>query len=764
MRMQILLLAVAAFCVPMVEAAVVSGHAAEYIIGPNDIVKGQVESVDSIPIDFGFNLRDFHDRLAAQEGGRLMKMREREKLSAADPISNWPEYDITYYDIQWRPFYASWSIFGTVGIYGRPTVATLDSVIVNLSSSLTVDSVFTPSGTRPFVHEDDHLKVYLERPYLLGEEFGFEVTYHGKPVNGMDGWGGWGGLSFWSHNNAPAIDMLSEPHMARLWWPCNDIAADKADSVDIAVMVDTGLVASCNGMLVADVDHGDGTHTMHWRHRYPIATYLICLAVSNYLRWDDYYHYSSTDSMLIINFAFPDVAGATRPLLSMAPGVLAVLSDLFGQYPFINEKYGQTLTEMYGMEHQTNTFILADTSDPTAQEYVLIHEMGHHWWGDMITCRTWHDAWLNEGFTTFGDALYHGKAEGTAYYHIFMNNYEAWATEHSAYGYDTTCYEGIFGGAYYRGAGVLHMMRHVVGDSVFFEILRQYRQTYAYGTADTDDFQLICEQVTGQDWDTFFQQWVYTGYTPAYEYSFANRQTVGGEWKTYLYLEQTQTEGPPVFVMPVDVIIYYASGSAIVPVYNDRRQQNFVITSPIKPMKVEIDPFNWIWGTQSAVSYTTHIINDTLMAGLQGLPYADSLIVVSRYGDFEVEILSGALPSDWELHSTSGVISGVTYDTGAFTFMVKATDALDAQLSDSREYTVVVAAGGYPAGDANADGLANVGDGVFLISYIFKGGAPPPIINTADANGDCFINVADAVYLINYIFRFGPPPKPGCVE
>jgi aminopeptidase N len=761
MQMLMVVAAMLSFCLPVSEAAGVSGHAAEYIIGPNDIVKDQVESVDSMPVDLGFNPQEFLERLAAQEGRSFMRQRESEKRIAAGAVTNCAEYDVTYYDIQWIPNYATQSISGTVGIYGRPTVSELDSVIVNLSSALTVDSVFTATGPLAFIHEDEHLKAYLDRPFQQGEEFGFNVTYHGQPVPGFDGWGG---LNFTTHNGMPAIEMLSEPYTARQWWPCNDISADKADSIDIAVTVDTGFVASCNGMLVADVDHGDGTHTMHWRHRYPIATYLICLAISKYQRWDDYYHYSETDSMLIINYVFPDIDSVTRPLLSMAPGVLAVLSDLFGQYPFINEKYGQTLTEMTGMEHQTNTFISADTGSPENQEYVLIHEMGHHWWGDMITCRTWHDVWLNEGFTTYSDALYHEKTKGAGYYHYYMFIKETWPTTYSAYGHDTTSSHNVFHGAYYRGAWVLHMMRHVVGDSVFFEILRQYRQTYAYGTADTDDFQSICEQVSGQDWDTFFQQWVYGGYYPTYKYSFANRPAGDGQWKTHVYLEQVQTNGPSVFVMPVDVIIYYNGGYAIVPVFNDRRQQNFVITSPIKPMQVGVDPNNWIWGTQSQVPYSTHIINDTLMSARQGTPYVDTVEVVSLHGDFAVEIVSGMFPSGWELHPTTGIISGVTDDTGTFTFTVKATDAFDSQLNDSREYTVAVAPIGYAVGDANGDGQANVGDAVFLINFVFKSGPPPGNLDAGDANADCNVNVGDAVYLINFVFKGGPTPKPVCVN
>ncbi len=692
---------------------------------------------------------------------RLARMQQESALAADKNASNWTEYDMGYHKIDLTIDHIDQIIYGRVDSYGKVVVNSLDSVKINFLNTMTVDSVYNGTGNLAFTHDSDHLTVHLGRSFLKGEQFQFTVVYHGHPSSSE----GFLGLSFSTRNNLPLITTLSEPMGARSWWPCNDIPRDKLDSVDMIVTVDTSLVVSSNGLVVSEVNNGNGTHTTHWATRYPIAPYLVSLAIHPYAVWFDYYNYTPTDSMPVEFFVYPDHNMYSRTFFDgVVAHMLQVLSGIYGQYPFINEKYGCTHFDWGGaMEHQTNTSTTA-TSFGYSQP-VIVHELSHQWWGDMVTCEDWHHIWLNEGFAVYSEALYFEADSGLDYYHQYMNDFE-YTSGGRIYIDDTTDIWNIFSARVYdKGGWVLHMLRHIVGDDAFFQAFADYRDEYTWKSATTEDFQAVVEAASGMDLDWFFQEWIYGTYRPNYRYAYLTQEDPDGGWNTYLHIRQIQTTDPEVFTMPIDIRLSYSAAQETRVIYNDAREQNFILHTDDKPIDLALDPDRWISRQAAVETYTAYILTESLLDGNLLADYSDTVQAKGQTDNFDYEIVAGALPSGLSLDPSTGIISSQPREFGSFTFTVMATNTDYIYYSDEKEYTIEIGQplANYP-GDVNIDGSVDVGDAVYLINYIFKNGSSPVVADWADSNADCHVNVGDIVYLINFIFRDGAAPLLGCVD
>ncbi|MFH2054421.1 MAG: M1 family aminopeptidase, partial [bacterium] len=554
-----------------------------------------------------------------------------------------------------------------------------------------------------------------------------------------------------------------EPYFARSWWPCKDYPDDKADSVDMIITYPSDLICSSNGSMIMDVDNLNGTRTTHWSVRYPIATYLVSLVITNFAHWREWWHYDVADSMPVDFWVFPDRLAAAQSGWAPTLDMLDTLSDRFGLYPFTTEKYAMSMfTWSGGMEHQTNTSM---GSSATYQS-ITVHEMGHQWWGDMITCVDWGHIWLNEGFASYTEALWFESLGDFSDLQTYMNGMR-YTSGGTIYCQDTTDVWSIFSGRVYdKGAWVLHMLRHVVGDQNFFDILHAYYDdpVLKFAHASTEDFRDVCEAVSGMELDEFFNDWIYGTYFPSYVTSFTYDQVASDSFIVYAQVRQTQTSPPQVFDFDVVDLSVYAGG-----VWHDftesmtARSQNYVLHLgglTTAPSDFTIDRNDWILKNETSEAYAVHIIYDTLSAGEQLSAYDDSLIVRGGGQPYNFQITSGSLPSGLNLGPGSGVISGTPVDTGLFAFTVQVQDFSAG--TDNESFLLYIAPADYVPGDCNDDGVANVTDAVLIIQFIFSEGEPPVPFAAGDVNADCIVNITDAVYLIAYIFGSGPAPLPGC--
>jgi len=511
----------------------------------------------------------------------------RSFLETETAASTW--FDVTYYRLALDIFTQSNSIKGKVTIIGicRESAITLT---LDLANQMHIDSVLVNGQIKPFYQNINWFAISLPRLYISDEVLSVDVFYNGVPSTT-----GFGSFMFLSHSGVPWVQSLSEPYGAKDWWPCKNDPSDKADSADIIITCDSTLKVGSEGTLVSVVNNGDGTSSRHWKELYPIASYLISIAITNYVQFSNWFRYSATDSMEILNYVLPEHDSTARQSLPRVVNMLAIYSNLFGLYPFITEKYGHAeISGSSSMEHQTMTSII------TFNEDVLSHELAHQWFGDMITCRTWSDLWLNEGFAQYCSALYRERQYGVESYWTYINSQLDQAKlSHGAIGVpDTSSVSNLFNSAriYSKGATVLHMLRHVLGDSIFFLSLYTYANnpTLKYSTATIKDFQSVCEIVSKKNLAYFFQEWLYGDRFPDYSYSW--------KWKSlndssFIILNINQTNigiTPSFYTMPIDIHITIGGKDTTIVVLNNAEQQTFIIKCPVKPSTVLLDPEGWI--------------------------------------------------------------------------------------------------------------------------------------------------------------------------
>ncbi len=542
--------------------------------------------------------------IAADDGPRTsaaMEEAERKARAAAmflggthKATADQTTYDALYYDLDLTMDPVITDVSGTVTLRATPTAASITSIDLDLLNNFTVSAVRVDGGAAVFSHAGNLISVTLGGSFAPGDTFTVEVDYSGTPNEA------YGAFGFDSFSGSPMIWSLSEPYGARSWWPCKDLPEDKPDSVDIRIRVPSNLIVASNGTL-RDTTIAAGWTTYNWHENYPIATYLVSVAIHPYSILTDWYNYSPTDSMPIQHYIFPGHVGSVGPQVSMTAEMIEHFSSLFGEYPFVDEKYGHAeFLWGGGMEHQTIS------SMGFFGESIVAHELAHQWWGDKITCNTFNHIWLNEGFATYSEALWDDYKYGRAAYKQTMRN-AAYYGPGTIYVEDPNDFNEIFDSnlSYNKASWVLHMLRHIVDDTMFFDILQAY---YAdpgveYGTATTEQFRTICETVSGMDFEAFFDQWIYDEYFPIYSFDWSYVPG-GGGYDIDLTINQKQTHR--VFKMPIDVRVYFAGSKTAFVVQDTLATQNFTIHVDLEPVSIELDATEWILkGVQEGIDAPT---------------------------------------------------------------------------------------------------------------------------------------------------------------
>jgi len=699
-----------------------------------------------------------HRLLSEAKAARLEAARATFGAQAAS--ENQLYFDVEYYDLDLTLLIPIEEIAGKVLMRATSLKDGLSQFELDLHYLLTADSVYLDGVPVAFSHPDNVIYITSATAVDSGATFELLVYYHGPPKPGGFLSGGFG---FASHGS-PAVPMvwtLSEPFYAREWWPCKDTPSDKADSVDIHVTCPADLFASSNGLLVGDTDNGDGTRTYDWRHRYPITTYLVSIAVTNYVRLDYWYYYNdAADSMPVYFWVYPEHVAQAEAQYPEVLEMMDALGDYFGLYPFIKEKYAITQFEPAGMEHQTNT----SNSATWYSWYLDEHELAHQWWGDMVTCESWQHIWLNEGIATWTEALVKEWQEGPEAYLPYMNTVR-YTGSGTIFVDDTTSASRIFDGglSYHKGAWVMHMLRGALGDDVLFPAMAEYRRLYTGKSASTEDLRDVLESVSGVDLHEFFADWIYGERFPRYQYSFLTVPE-DGRYHVLIKIYQIQTSLPLIFDMPIEILLSSELLDTSIVVYNNRRGQVFDAYLPFAPLTVQLDPHDWILKSASQIDYGLAIISDTLAPAYQLYEYTDTLQALNGVAPFYwFAVDADELPYNLSV-GVDGTVHGIPYVfPGTYTFEVRVYDSGESP-STRRDVTIVVLPPRDPPGDMTHDGSVRSDDLIWLVNYIYRDGPAPEPIFLGDVNLSCTIDLSDVVFLVDYIFRAGDPPTHGCAE
>lgn len=459
----------------------------------------------------------------------------------------------------------------------------LKEIEFNLYDNMTVTEVLLNNYNAKYFRENN--KIYITPDKTLPDTNKILIKYNGRPKRA-----GFDGFVFGEVNGTNLIYNISEPTYAPTWFACDDDPADKA-FLDIEITNDAQFVTVSNGILES-VKNIDDKKTYHYKTVYPISTYLVAVYSAPYITYNDVYTgLDGKDSMQIDYYVLPEHLEQAKVDFAGHPDMIKVFSELFGEYPFIKEKYGvaEFLWNFGAMENQTITGIgynFLNGNDFFKDTYV--HELAHHWWGNSVSPKSWKDIWLNEGFATYCEALY---AEAKFGKKALISKMMSKFSEH----FRGTLYapKDLFGETVYdKGAWALHMLRFEIGDSSFFKTLRNYYSLYKYSNASVEDFKTVCENTSGKNLDKFFDQWIYTGdEIPECDY-FYSIENNDGKTLCNLNIKQTQNKYPD-FHFPIEVKIKYADGNSEVKrFYIESKKQELKFELRNKNFELSLDPDN----------------------------------------------------------------------------------------------------------------------------------------------------------------------------
>lgn len=516
------------------------------------------------------------------------------------------DYDVTFYFLDIAVTNLSTAIEGHVTIEAL-AVADVDTFAFELYDDMNIHQIVINGNEYTEYDRVDHNVLVPVDEISDGEMITAIIHYDGQPVSGGFFSGVTNDISSSSWGSKKVTWTLSEPFNARSWFPVKQDLEDKADSCWVFITTDSENIAGSQGLLTDIVDLGDGNTRYEWKSKYPIDYYLISYAVSDYQEYNIYTHPEALggDSILIQNFIYddPDCLNDTKTGMDATSGMVELLSDLYTLYPFYEEKYGHCLTELPGgMEHQTMTTMGGFSFG------LVAHELGHMWFGDNVTCATWSDIWINEGFATYSDYLcryyINGTGPGTSFM-VESQNSAMSQSGGSVYIPENEIYPGnegrIFNGrlSYRKGAAIIHTLRHEIqNDDLFFDVMKTFQTQFADSTATGEDFKEVAENLTGMDFDQFFDQWYYGEGYPLYDYEWYSS---GGEF--HLTSTQSTSSSTPFFEMLMDYRLFFEDGSdTVVHLMQTQNINHFVVNSGKNVITFFVDPYEWTMEKVNSIS------------------------------------------------------------------------------------------------------------------------------------------------------------------
>ncbi|HEX8493207.1 MAG TPA: M1 family aminopeptidase [Pyrinomonadaceae bacterium] len=510
-------------------------------------------------------------------------------------------YDVLNYTIRTRFDVPNKTVIGDETVMFKPLLADFKTFDLDAGAmqieSVTLDASDTAlQWTLP----PEKLSIKLDRAYQPDETISVRVKYRTKPDRGLYFIPASRG-NFFSAPRPAQIWTQGQPEDNHYWFPCYDFPDDKVTSEQY-ITTAANEIAISNGELLETINNPDGTRTFHWKMEQLHNSYLISLVVGDYVKLSDTFK-----NVPIEYYTYPGTETVAQRAFEKTPQMMEWFSKILNyDYPY--NKYAQTVVASFifgGMENitattQSETEILRNTGEKVSPstENLVAHELAHSWFGNLVTCKDWSHAWLNEGFATFMEASFKEREGGRdAYLEEMESNANSYFSE-DTYRYRrpivTNRYRqpiDLFDMTLYKkGALIVHMLRETVGDEMFWKTLNRYLIENQYRSVVTADLQRAFEQTTGQELDWFFDQWVYRAGYPELRVRSSYNPTTR---RLTLDVAQTQTPDattPEVFRLPaVEIELATARGARTERIDITQRVQRFTFPLDGKPLMIRFD-------------------------------------------------------------------------------------------------------------------------------------------------------------------------------
>ena len=573
----------------------------------------------------------------------LRAISEAEAKSASNRINqrtfnlNTGNYDIKYHKLEFTIDPSTTFLDGIVTTHFEAK-EDMTEVTFDLTSNMIVSQVLQNGNSLTFIQNtNDEIVITLSQGVNTGEIGIVEITYSGNPVSS-----GFGSYAQSTHNGDPIIWTLSEPYGAKGWWPCKQDLNDKVDVIDVFITTPQfnpsteEYIAVSNGLEQSQVVDG-ANKTTHYRHQHAIPAYLIAIAVTNY---EVYSHTvpNNGNPFEVVNYIYPENLTSAQASTPITVDIMNLFTGLFEEYPFSDEKYGHAQFGWGGgMEHTTVSFM------GSFGRNLIAHELAHQWFGDKITCGSWKDIWLNEGFATYLSGLVVEDFDGN-------NSFTAWKQQRinsitsqpdgAVYlsDQDTTSVGRIFSSrlSYSKGAMVLHMLRKKVGDANFYQGMQDYLAdtNFAYAYAKTPDYKAKMEEASGESLTEFFSDWIYNEGYPTYTINW--NQPDANQVRVEIF--QTQSDvSVSYFEAPVPLRIKGINNEILdITLNNMTNGEVFFIPITFQATGIEFDPEFDLISRNNMV--TLGIDENVLEANFFIYPNpAQSLIHIQKPYDLEIQ-------------------------------------------------------------------------------------------------------------------------------
>ena len=521
--------------------------------------------------------------------------------------TNMQKYDVVFQRLSFNVDPSIYYIKGAVDVNYK-SFENLDSLVLNLSDSLNIDSIKQRGNMLNYSHQCGLINIDIQN-ISTGSLDSICIYYQGEPSRNNH--------AFFisvqdSINYIPVLATLSEPYGASDWWPCKNNLDDKIDSVDINITCPSNNIGVSLGLLTNSVSHGIET-TYMWKHRFPVAPYLVSIAVSDYYEYHSYINTKNNDSILFLNYLYQDNLSQKEINIDKTELFVNIYDSLFINYPFKKEKYGHVeFPILGGMEHQTIS------SMGRFDFEIISHELAHQWFGDYLTCGSWEDLWLNEGFATYCTGLCYENYQD-AYWYPFWKEVEVSKITADSTGtvlpVDTLDQSILFSSrlTYRKASYILHMIRWTIGDEDFFQSIRNYLNDtdLSFSFVRTPNLINHFEQQADTSLTEFMDDWFYGEGYPIYHVEWS--QSENHQLLIELNQSSVLNDGR-FFKLFVPIQLIGENDTLNLRLNNQYNQQQFIVDIPFVVDTVLFDPGLWLISKNSLVDLSViQVMKDRIM-------------------------------------------------------------------------------------------------------------------------------------------------------